>query len=230
MIGQRLTNKRKNRKQAADAETTTLPAEPYEPTAQESAVVRKIIKRLRSEPRVPRMKVTTSQRNGEKVVRTAVDHPDLETGYAILSATIAVCDQDFLLGQLKALGNVANKQGAFEKELLDYGISIVAGIQPKDYVEALLATQMAAVQVATMDMAARLGNASNRENRAAAEKGFSRLARTFVAQVEALKRHRSKGEQRVYVERVNVEQGGQAIVGPVTHGGRGGGDDSENDR
>ena len=43
--------------------------------------------------------------------------------------------------------------------------------------------------------------------------------------MEALKRYRSKGEQRVYVERVTVNEGGQAIVGPVAHGGRDGGDD-----
>ena len=83
---------------------------------------------------------------------------------------------------------------------------------------------MAAVQIATMNMAARLGNASSTESRAASEKAFNRLARTFTAQVEALKSYRSKGEQRVYVERVNVEKGGQAIVGNVTHGG---GDDEK---
>ena len=55
------------------------------------------------------------------------------------------------------------------------------------------------------------------------ERALNRLARTFAAQMEALKRYRSKGEQRVYVERVTVNEGGQAIVGPVTHGGRAGG-------
>lgn len=62
------------------------------------------------------------------------------------------------------------------------------------------------------------------------ERAFNRLSRTFSAQIEALKRYRSKGEQRFYVERVNVGKGGQAIVGPVTHGSRGGGDDEEDDR
>jgi hypothetical protein len=38
--------------------------------------------------------------------------------------------------------------------------------------------------------------------------------------MEALKRHRSKGEQRVYVERVNVESGGQAIVARSIRRGR----------
>ena len=45
--------------------------------------------------------------------------------------------------------------------------------------------------------------------------------------MEALKRYRSKGEQRVYVERVTVNEGGQAIVGRSR--GRGGGIDENGD-
>ena len=47
---------------------------------------------------------------------------------------------------------------------------------------------------------------------------MNRLARTFAAQVEALKRYRSKGEQRVVVERVTVNEGGQAVVGNIGRG------------
>ena len=36
-----------------------------------------------------------------------------------------------------------------------------------------------------------------------------------------MKRYRSKGQQVVRVERVTVQEGGQAIVGHVQHGGRG---------
>ena len=43
----------------------------------------------------------------------------------------------------------------------------------------------------------------------------NRLLRIFTNQMEALKRHRSRGEQRVTVEHVNVRRGGQAVVGPV---------------
>ena len=52
--------------------------------------------------------------------------------------------------------------------------------------------------------------------------GFNKLARTFAAQVEALRKHRTGGEQRVTVQHVNVADGGQAIVGNVKTGGRGG--------
>lgn len=42
------------------------------------------------------------------------------------------------------------------------------------------------------------------------ERSMNRLARTFAAEVEALKRYRSKGEQRVIVKHVTVREGGQA--------------------
>jgi hypothetical protein len=41
----------------------------------------------------------------------------------------------------------------------------------------------------------------------------------FAAQIEALKRYRSRAEQTVRVEHVTVNEGGQAIVGNVSTGG-----------
>ena len=106
---------------------------------------------------------------------------------------------------------------------LNYALSMVRGLQPKDQIESTLAVQMAAIHFATVRMASRLGASTSRESAESYEKSMNRLARTFVAQMEGLKRYRSKGEQRVYVERVTVNEGGQAIVGPVSHGGRDGG-------
>jgi hypothetical protein len=50
----------------------------------------------------------------------------------------------------------------------------------------------------------------------------NKLARTFAAQVEALKKHRSTGEQTIKVEHVTINEGGQAIVGIVKPQGGGG--------
>ena len=44
----------------------------------------------------------------------------------------------------------------------------------------------------------------------------TKLLGPFLIQLEALNRHRSKGEQKMVVEHVHVHSGGQAIVGPVT--------------
>jgi hypothetical protein len=46
------------------------------------------------------------------------------------------------------------------------------------------------------------------------ERAFNKLARTFAAQMSALKEYRSKGEQKMTVQ--HVAEGGQAIVGNVS--------------
>jgi hypothetical protein len=48
----------------------------------------------------------------------------------------------------------------------------------------------------------------------------NKLSRTYTALLEALNRHRGKGQQKVTVEHVHVHAGGQAVVGMVeTPGG-----------
>ena len=85
----------------------------------------------------------------------------------------------------------------------------------------MLAAQMAAVHNATMASARQLKVAETPLQQDSAERTFNKLARTFVAQMEALKRYRTGGEQNVTVKHVTVNDGGQAIVGNVTPGGRG---------
>jgi hypothetical protein len=41
--------------------------------------------------------------------------------------------------------------------------------------------------------------------------------------METLKRYRTGGEQKVTVQHVTVNEGGQAVVGNLSHGGGGGG-------
>jgi hypothetical protein len=110
--------------------------------------------------------------------------------------------------------NPANDQRVFM-------LSIVNDLAPRDPVERMLAVQMAATHVATIRSARWLANTENIPQVQAHYTGFNKLARTFAAQVEALRKHRTGGEQRVTVQHVNVSDGGQAIVGNVKTGGRG---------
>ncbi|MDA1311416.1 MAG: hypothetical protein O2985_17670 [Proteobacteria bacterium] len=100
-------------------------------------------------------------------------------------------------------------------------LSIVNDMAPRDPVERMLAVQMAATHVATIRAGGWLSRAENLAQGQAHSTAYAKLARTFAAQVEALRRHRTGGEQRVIVQHVNVADGGQAIVGNVQHGGEG---------
>lgn len=107
------------------------------------------------------------------------------------------------------------------EEASNFTMSVIRAVDPKDEVETMLAMQMAAVHEETMLMARRLTHAENIPRQDASERAFNKLARTYSMQMDTLKRYRSNGQQVVRVERVTVNEGGKAIVGPVQHGGGG---------
>jgi len=106
---------------------------------------------------------------------------------------------------------------------MNFAMAFVQGVEPQDEVEALLAAQMAVTHRMMMAQARRLTNAQWLDHVENFGRLYNQLGRTFTAQVEALKRYRTGGEQKVIVKHVTVNDGGQAIVGNVETGGRGDG-------
>jgi hypothetical protein len=110
-------------------------------------------------------------------------------------------------------------------KMMQHGIaarSAMVGIKPRDEVEGMLAVQMVALHNAAMEcfQRAKLEGQTfegRRENLNQANK----LSHSYATLIEALDRHRGKGQQHVTVEHVHVNQGGQAIVGALSP--RGGG-------
>ena len=72
---------------------------------------------------------------------------------------------------------------------------------------------MAAIHNATMTFARRLNHVKNIPQQDSAERALNKLARTFAAQMETLKKYRTGGEQKVTVQHVTVSDNAQAIVG-----------------
>lgn len=105
-------------------------------------------------------------------------------------------------------------------------VAALMGIAPKDELEGMMAAQLVAAHNAAMECYRRamIGDQTfdgRRENLTQANK----LSRTYAALVEALNRHRGKGQQKVTVEHVHVHAGGQAVVGMVAAPGQPGGGD-----
>ncbi len=171
--------------------------------------------RKRETTPAPRMKV--SKTGG--VPQISPDHPEPALGQVLLMKAVGTTNADFLDGLLKQLINAGSEGSEVDVDGLNFMLSVVKGIEPKDEVEAMLAAQMAAVHNATMTYARRLNIADTFMESAAAERAFNKLARTFATQLEALKRYRTGGQQKMTVEHVHVHEGGQAIVGNVQGGG-----------
>jgi hypothetical protein len=101
-------------------------------------------------------------------------------------------------------------------------LAFLAGVKPADAVEGMMAAQLYASHASAMEcyrraMLPEQSVEAKQINLTLAAK----LTKANATQVEALKKYRSKGQQKVIVEHVHVYQGGQAIVGQVTPGGAG---------
>jgi hypothetical protein len=108
-----------------------------------------------------------------------------------------------------------------EVDCLFLTTAILAELKPRDPLEGMLIAQMIGVHAAAME-SLRYANMDGRtfEAREMTLNGANKLLRSYAALLEALDRHRGKGQpQVVRVERVTVEAGAQAIVGAVSQGG-----------
>jgi hypothetical protein len=94
--------------------------------------------------------------------------------------------------------------------------SALIGMAPKDEIEGMIAAQLLAAHNAAMECYRRAMLKDQpfegyRENLNQANK----FSRTYALLLDALNRHRGKGQQKVTVEHVHVHSGGQAVVGVV---------------
>ncbi|MGJ0510041.1 MAG: hypothetical protein ACR652_23545 [Methylocystis sp.] len=132
----------------------------------------------------------------------------------MLAEALGITDGDFLGGLLIQLLQIGGDTVGTD-ERLNFLLSVIKDVKPRDQLETMLAAQMAVMHMATMTFAGRLSKVENLPQQESALNAFNKLARTFTIQMEALKRYRSGGEQKVTVQHVNVSEGGQAIVGNV---------------
>lgn len=110
---------------------------------------------------------------------------------------------------------------AGKTKLMTAALTALAGIKPRDEIEGMLAAQMVAAHSASMEAFRRAMIPDQTfEGRRMALDQANKLTRSFTGLLEALNRHRGKGQQKVTVEHVHVHAGGQAIVGAVEAGGR----------
>lgn len=203
--------------QASTKDGTETKADDYKPKPHEVSAVKRTLARREKTPPKARFKV--SHPKGQTTIDS--DHPDMACNYVLLADMLGTCDSDLAEGLLTQLANVAQTGDALTSADLNAMVSVVGGIAPRDPTEALLACQMAAIHKATMNAARRLNRSNTIEQQDSASNMLNKLARSFAAQMEALKRYRSSGEQSIRVQHVTVNEGGQAIVGNVQSGGGG---------
>jgi hypothetical protein len=194
------------RQKARTAETTApASAEKPQPTDTERAEVRDYIARVKAQGRRP-LRFTVERRPGkpDRLNQTHV-HPDI-AGFRMMNTlgTTSVDLADRLISQILNATHLQPSGEPISENTLNAALGAVAGIAPRDEAEAMLAAQMVGVHWTAMDLLRQAGATDSRFQFNDAGNMAVKLLRTYTAQLEALKRYRSAGEQRVVVQHQHV--------------------------
>ena len=185
-----------------EAEKPALPpVSQLEPTEAEQTEIRAFAKRKKARRQAPRFAVHRQENNQVQVMPTDV-HADVSSArvmnaFGTTNADLATC----LVRQILAATHLQSSGAPINADTLNAALAAVTGIGPQDDAEAMLATQMVAVHWVTMAL---LRKANDRVLLNDAGNLAVKLLRTYPAQLDALKRYRSAGEQRVVVQHQHV--------------------------
>src|SRR5262245_39320006 len=138
----------KDRKQNSQIARKDPPAgpkqgvKPYEPTKREKSALEAFDNRMRRQKPAPRFKVVSTDENAADI---RIDHKDQAVGSRLLLEATGTADADFLEHLIGQLADVGRSGKGVNEKGLNFMLSVVTGIEPRDQMEAMLAAQMAAV-------------------------------------------------------------------------------------
>jgi hypothetical protein len=142
-----------------------------------------------------------------------------------LDRLMAACGSsslDFIhatLFQLQAAARLPNS--GLSETALNAALAMIESEQPRGETECAIVIQMACLHAVTMAVLGRLGGGHGGDRHVlATATAVSRLSRSFAILVETLRRQRNGGSQVIRIERVDVGNGGQAVIGNIEHSRR----------
>ena len=186
------------------------------------------------------------QADRARVVASGGDVTDLES-YAIAAAEVLAQDESLDRRPMMACGEVVPQSNAELRDTLatpgvvaldasaerlelvaQVGVDCAAmaldasdTVNASNSLERMAAHQMAVLHRTAMNFAAKASLQQDPQNAVKMMNLSIRAIEAFQRGMLAFKRLRSSGEQKIVIERVNVEGGGQAVIGNVQAGGKG---------
>lgn len=165
-------------------------------------------------PARPKMKTARAEDGVLTLEGSLAEHQEVTDALASSSGDF----QSYCLTQLLTI--LAPKATEDFAHQMNTALAMLTSIAPRDEMEAMLAVQMIAANHAALEMTSRCVRSERMDFKANYGNLATKFSRTFVAQMEALGRHRRGGKQ--IVEHVHVNAGGQAVIaGTVNTGGQG---------
>jgi hypothetical protein len=134
-----------------------------------------------------------------------------------LKAALGTTSSDFVNATLVQIQNASRMpSGGISETSVNAVLAFIEAAEPKNEIEAALAIQMACTHAVTMAVLSRAGGAYGGDRHVAVMAAASaRLLRAFATQVEAMPRLRGGGTQVIRVERIEVSDAAQAVIGNI---------------
>jgi hypothetical protein len=109
---------------------------------------------------------------------------------------------------------IANRDSDDTGSALNKSITLITASDPKNQLELMLATQLAMTHI-TLGKSARLLDQNYKDVQTINSLGnlYTKLSRLGIDQINTLERMKGKGQQKIIVEKVNIEAGGKAAIG-----------------
>ncbi|MEO1018334.1 MAG: hypothetical protein AAFY56_11655, partial [Pseudomonadota bacterium] len=99
-----------------------------------------------------------------------IEHECERIGSALFANSLGSVNDNFINGFIKQVIATCRVNGEVDDGDVNFMLSVVQGIEPRDQIEAMLALQMAAIQNATLKMSGQLANAQNIHQQDSAER------------------------------------------------------------
>jgi hypothetical protein len=105
------------------------------------------------------------------------------------------------------------------KEVNSMAGAMLQALGPRDAIEGMLTLQMVTIHNMSMELLKRSGYDDQTFDAGSYfVNAATKMMRLFLMQVETLRKYRGQGQQQVIVKHVNVNAGGQAVVGHIEAG------------
>lgn len=191
----------------------TAAVKTQQPTKEELSIIATHAKKLESKLKPLKYKEKILD-NGK--VELTLTYRDADLARAIMAETTGSINHAFsqvLLNQAM-LASCSSKDQA---EAMANAVSAAMfDLAPRNVLEGMLSAQIVAVHNQSMECLRRASlEGLSLELAIIYQNQAAKLTKIFIAQMEALKKYRTGGKQKITVEHVHVHQGGQAIVGAV---------------
>lgn len=148
------------------------------------------------------------------------DKPSLEQYYGIMKKLTGTHDNELAESICRSAVEAMPKADENDQHI-NTVYQALADFEPKDAIEAKLCLQSTTLYAQGMQYLSKAERANMPQTADMFMRFAVKLLRLHNETIEALNRHRRKGEQKVVVQHVNVENGGKAIVGNLIAEGRG---------